>query len=58
MQAIERWKAQWKIATFGTEAMKEREWGVLGRTEEMEAKVVLEEFGSELLKLTGPVFAV
>jgi len=58
VQAIERWKAQWKIATFGTEAMKEREWGVLGRTEEMEAKVVLEEFGSELLKLTGPVFAV
>lgn len=58
VQAVERWKAQWKILTFGTEVIKETEWGLLGRTEDMEVEVVFKEFGSELLRLVEPVLAV
>ncbi|KAK3313108.1 hypothetical protein B0H66DRAFT_608166 [Apodospora peruviana] len=41
VKEVKRWKAQWKIATFGTEAIEEEEWGALGRTEEMEVEVVI-----------------
>lgn len=58
VEAVGRWKAQWKIATFGEEAMSEREWEVLGRREERDIEVVLREFGSELLRLTAPVFVI
>ncbi|KAK0704079.1 hypothetical protein B0T26DRAFT_807478 [Lasiosphaeria miniovina] len=60
VQAVERWKVQWKLATFENEVMNEREWEVLGGIEgsAMEAEAVLKEFGSELLRLAEPVFAV
>ncbi|KAK4166985.1 hypothetical protein QBC43DRAFT_286379 [Cladorrhinum sp. PSN259] len=60
VQAVERWKAQWKIATFGEEVMDEREWEALGGIQgsAIKAEAVLKEFGNELLRLAEPVFAV
>lgn len=56
LRAVERWKAQWKFATFGKDVISNEERETLGRTEDMEAKVVLQNFGEELLALTEPVF--
>ncbi|KAM7183568.1 hypothetical protein V8F20_012569 [Naviculisporaceae sp. PSN 640] len=58
VEAVLRWKAQWKFATFGSEAMDERDLGALARTEETEVQFVIDQFGSELLRLVEPVFRV
>ncbi|KAM7219755.1 hypothetical protein V8F06_004789 [Rhypophila decipiens] len=58
LQAVQRWKAQWKFATFGGEVLDERELAVLGRTAETEVQFVIDAFGSRLLALVEPVFRV
>ncbi|KAK4212259.1 S-adenosyl-L-methionine-dependent methyltransferase-like protein [Rhypophila decipiens] len=49
LEAVQRWKAQWKFATFGGEVLNERE---------LEVQFVIDAFGSRLLALVEPVFRV
>ena len=52
--AVERWKRQWKIATFGTDVEYEEEL----RAVCLNAEEVLEEFGRELVRLGREVWGI
>jgi len=52
--AVERWKRQWKVATFGTDVEYKEEL----RVECLHAEEVLEEFGSELVRLGREVWGI
>jgi hypothetical protein len=52
--AVERWKRQWKVATFGTDVEYEEEL----RAECLNAEEVLGEFGMELVRLGREVWGI
>jgi 23S rRNA U2552 (ribose-2'-O)-methylase RlmE/FtsJ len=51
--AVEQWKRQWRIATFGTDSECEEEFGMACS----EVERMLEEFGEELIRLGREVWA-
>jgi hypothetical protein len=51
---VERWKRQWKVATFGTDVEYEEEL----RAACLDAEEVLGEFGRELVRLGREVWGI
>ncbi|KAK4446722.1 S-adenosyl-L-methionine-dependent methyltransferase-like protein [Podospora aff. communis PSN243] len=61
LEAVERWKAHWREKTFGVvgggEEEDEGKWKVFRAEGVRRAEEVLGEFGGELVRMVGPVFA-
>ena len=58
LQATGRWKAKWRMATFGLGSGDAFEGEVLNSGEEVAVRAVLDEFGPTLVAMAEPVFAV
>jgi hypothetical protein len=52
--AVERWKEMWRVTTFGTE----EEYRSMRDEEESKVEMVLDEFGSELVRLGREVWNI
>jgi len=58
LQATGRWKAKWRMATFGLGSGDAFEGEVLSNGEEAGVRAVLDEFGPTLVAMAESVFAV
>jgi len=54
LEAVETWKNQWQVATFGTDTEYEEDL----RAEYLNVEMVLKEFGPELVKLGKEIWAI
>ncbi len=59
-QAVERWKATWRAATFGVPEELDTEYASAAAVTEREvaAREVLDEFGCQFIQLAEPIWAV